>query len=105
MYQSGHLLERMKELSPNLPSDFESAENLADKEMRANDLKRKLDGVWPVLETLMSTLNNFWMTQEKLKSDLDEVEGQMAEPSEQISVDHEPIENDLARFEVSESLL
>ncbi len=93
----------MKELALNLPSDFEGGKNISDKELRANDLKGRLDGVWPALETLMSTLNNFWMAQEKLKTDLDEVEGRMVEPSEQIS-DHEPIENDLARFEVSESL-
>ncbi len=90
----------MVELSLNLPSDFESGKNISDKETRANDLKQRL----PVLETLMSTLNNFWMNQEKLKSDLDEVGGQMAEPSEQMSLDHGPSENDLERFEVSESL-
>ncbi|MCP3668020.1 MAG: hypothetical protein GY696_36955 [Gammaproteobacteria bacterium] len=93
----------MKELTLNLPSDFESGQNISDKELRANDLKQRLGGLWPALETLGSSLNNFWMAQEELKSDLDEVEGKMAEPSEQIS-DHEPIENDLERLEVSGSL-
>ncbi len=84
MKETVRLFGRMKELSRRLPSDSGSAEILAGKERRTSDLKDRMENLFPALETLMESLKNFWLNQENLKADLDEMEEfLMREPPKQ----------------------